>query len=79
MKKFYNIQYIPTGMIFNIEKEECDRLLQEEPYNFKAVDDNYVPVPEKEPDSTIQELVMGKEEPKEEEVKPKKSPAKKKK
>ena len=67
MKQFYNIQYIPTGNIFNVAKEECDRLLKEEPESFRIVDKDYIPIKEEEPESTIQELVLGKPEEEEEE------------
>ncbi len=74
MKNFYNIEYIPTGLVYNIEKTEAQRLLTEEPENFRLVDTEKLELPEKkEAEPTIQELVMEKEE----EEKPEKKPAKK--
>jgi len=53
----YNIKYIPTGNIFLLPKEECDRLMQSEPFNFQVVDENYKK-PELEEKSSIMQQVI---------------------
>jgi len=68
-----NIQYKPTGFIFDVSKEEADRLLLEEPENFKAMDEDYKAPEVEEEETEFIELV--KDEPKEE--KAAKKPAKK--
>ncbi len=78
MKNFYDIEYIPTGLVYNIEKTEAQRLLTEEPENFRLADKVKLELPKtEEPESTIQELVMEKEEEPKEEVKTEKKSTKK--
>ena len=71
MKKFYNVKYIPTGIVYNLPKEEADRLVTEESVNFSVVDDDYeAPISEEPAEPTVYEKVV-EEEPKKQEKKDK--------
>ena len=62
MKKVFKIQYIPTKNIFELSKNECDRLMLEEPNNFKVIDEDYTaPVEEPEQTSVEQESIVEQE------------------
>lgn len=41
-KETYKIKNKATGFVFHLTKEDCDRLVTEEPHNFVVVDDDYV-------------------------------------
>lgn len=71
MKNFYEIMYIPTGLVYSLDKAECDRLTREEPENFKVIDADYKNTTIEEPieDKTVYDKVI--------EEKPEEQPAKK--
>lgn len=49
-----------TGFIFNLPKEECDRLIIEEPHNFTVIDKKYnKPDIAKKSEKSIFEKVAG--------------------
>ena len=60
----YNVEYIPTGFVYELPKEEADRLITEEPENFRVVDKDYKApeVVEEKQEETILEQVKEKEE-----------------
>lgn len=64
-KNFYDIKYIPTGFIFNVAKEECERLVKEEPHNFVIVDKAYKKPIEKpvEVKNEVYDSIVEEEEP----------------
>lgn len=40
-KNFFKVKNLTTGLIFNMSKEICDRLIKDEPNNFKVIDKDY--------------------------------------
>ena len=38
----YTVKNISTGFLFDLSKEDCDKLVMEEPFNFVVLDKNYV-------------------------------------
>ena len=38
----YTVKNISTGFLFDLSKEDCDKLVLEEPFNFVVLDKNYV-------------------------------------
>ena len=66
------MQYIPTGNVFTFGKEEADKLVSEEPENFRVLNDDYeMPVIEEKQEATYDKIVEEetKEEVKKEEKK----------
>ena len=54
--KTYKIMYIPTKNVFELSKTECDKLILEEPNNFKVLDENYVLPKHEEKETTSEEV-----------------------
>lgn len=66
MKEAYLIKNKITGHTFKLLKEECDRLVLEEPENFIVTDENYIaPIKEQEEKTSTYELVVDKNDTKE--------------
>lgn len=63
-KTRYTIKNLVTGFTFDLTKEECDKLVIEEPYNFEVIDKDYVsPVGTVEAEtSTYSQVVVGENE-----------------
>lgn len=40
-KKFFKVKNLTTGLIFEMSKEICDKLVKDEPDNFKVIDKDY--------------------------------------
>lgn len=76
-KKFINVKYLPTGMIFNVSKETVDEYIKDEPHNFKVMDDDYDMPEEEKIEQEVYELVVEKEKA-EEPIKATKKTSKKK-
>lgn len=53
------IQYIPTGNIFDLPKEECKRIYEESPFNYKILDGVLETKENKTPKSTVANKVLG--------------------
>lgn len=63
-EKTYTIKNLVTGYLFNLTKEECDKLVLNEPHNFKVIDEDYVaPEVEESKKSTVFEKVVIKNSP----------------
>ena len=59
------IKYIPTGNIFDLPKEECERIYKESPFNYEILDGAFT-VEAKAPKSTVAQKVLADEEEQEE-------------
>ena len=59
------IKYIPTGNIFDLPKEECERIYKESPVNYEILDGAFT-VEAKAPKSTVAQKVLADEEEQEE-------------
>lgn len=71
-KNAYRIKNKKTGFDFLLPKEECDRLVMEEPHNFVVTDEDYVsPLAAKEVKTSTFEKVVASGDGKEEEKEPK--------
>ncbi len=57
-EKFYNVKNLKTGYIYNLRKNDCDRLITEEPDNFEIVDKDYVKPVKKTDEKTVYEQVI---------------------
>lgn len=69
-KTHYQVKNKITGYVYDLPKEDCDRLVTEEPYNFEVIDKDYIMPDTEVKKTTVYSQVVEDENNSEDIVKP---------